>query len=374
VQRRSDERGSTVTVEMLARLLGDDARAWADAASCEAGVFCATADAHGIVPLLAERAGDAPPAIRDVLRSRTRTIAAGDAIAEASLREAIDALHGAGVDALLIKGADLAYSVYDRPHLRPRLDSDILIAPPARQRACDVLRRLGFDEVAQSGGDLLMYQQAFARHTGGAVAHAIDLHWRIANPQRFGSAFDFDELWAASGPRPSLTAAARGLSTMHALALACVHRIAHHYDEERLIWTYDIHALASRMTPADWEALAAYARARKVAAACVRGLDLARDVLGTSVPGTARRSLEEAARHEPASARYLRGGQRHIQRIWSDFSLLPSWAARARLARQHLFPPPRYMHDVYAPGSRAPLAVLYARRAWSGARRWMARS
>jgi hypothetical protein len=374
VQRRSDERGSTVTVEMLARLLRDDARAWAEAASCEAAVFCAAADAHGIVPLLAERAGGAPPAIRDALRSRMRAIAAGDAIAEASLREAIDALHGAGVDALLIKGADLAYSVYARPHLRPRLDSDILIALPARQRACDVLRHLGFDDVAQSGGDLLMYQQAFARRTGGSVAHAIDLHWRIANPQRFGPAFDFDELWGASSLRASLAPAARGLSTLHALALACVHRIAHHYDEERLIWTYDIHALAARMTPADWEALAAYARARTVAAACVRGLDLASDVLGTSVPETTRRSLEEAARHEPASARYLRGGHRHIQRIWSDFSLLPSWAARARLARQHLFPPPRYMHDVYAPGSRAPLAVLYARRAWSGARRWMARS
>jgi hypothetical protein len=186
--------------------------------------------------------------------------------------------------------------------------------------------------------------------------------------------FDVGELWTASTARPSLGTAARGLSTMHALVLACVHRIAHHYDEERLIWTYDIHVLSAGMTPADWDALSTYARERRVAAACLRGLDLAATTFGAHVPESTRARLEEAARREPASARYRRGGQRHIQRIWSDFSLLPSWTARARLARQHLFPSSRYMHDVYAPGSRAPLAVLYARRAWSGARRWMARS
>jgi hypothetical protein len=45
-----------------------------------------------------------------------------------------------------------------------------------------------------------------------------------------------------------------------------------------------------------------------------------------------------------------------------------------RLVRQHLFPSAHYMRGVYAPASTAPLPVLYARRAWRGARRWLARS
>jgi hypothetical protein len=363
-----------MTVETLGRLVRGAASAWADVAALEADAVCRVADEHGVVPLLAERAGDAPPAIRDALRSWTRAAAARDAIVEASLRETIAALHGAGVDALLIKGVDLAYSVYARPHLRPRIDTDILIAQTALQRAGDALRRIGFEAIEQSGGDLLMYQHAFARDAGPAVSHVIDVHWRVANPQRFGSAFDFEDLLTASVARPALGSAARGLSTMHALVLACVHRIAHHYDEERLIWTYDIHLLAGQMTPSEWDALATYAQERGVAAACARGLALARETFGAGVPDATRQRLAAAAGREPVSARYRRAGQRHIQRIWSDFALLPSWTDRARLARQHLFPSSRYMHDVYAPGSRAPLAVLYARRAWVGARRWMARS
>lgn len=355
-------------------MLRGDRSAWDAAAAVDATEICRIADVHGITPLLAERAGEAAPELRETLRTSARTTAVRDAIAEVSLVAALAALRYVGIDALLIKGADLAYSVYARPHLRPRLDTDLLIAETSRARAQSVLRDLGFEEVAQSGGDLLMYQQAFARRLDGAMTHVIDLHWRIANPQRFGSVLGFDELWAASTPRPALGLAARGLSTWHALVLACVHRIAHHYDEERLIWTYDIGALAARMTMEEWGAVVAYARTHRIAAACIRGLDLARDTFGAGIPDATREALRAAARDEPESAPYRRAGQRHIQRIWSDFALLPSWSARARLARQHLFPSPRYMHDVYAPGSRAPLAVLYARRAWVGARRWMARS
>ena len=53
---------------------------------------------------------------------------------------------------------------------------------------------------------------------------------------------------------------------------------------------------------------------------------------------------------------------------------VPSWSGRLRLMRQHAFPPARYMRDVYAPASLAPLWMLYLRRIVSGSRRWLSRS
>jgi hypothetical protein len=45
-------------------------------------------------------------------------------------------------------------------------------------------------------------------------------------------------------PDPS----ARGLSSVDALVLTAVHRIAHEFDSERLIWLYDIDLIARGLT------------------------------------------------------------------------------------------------------------------------------
>ena len=47
----------------------------------------------------------------------------------------------------------------------------------------------------------------------------------------------------------------RGLSPVHALLVACIHRVAHHRGTERLIWLLDIHLLASRLEEREWTAL-----------------------------------------------------------------------------------------------------------------------
>jgi hypothetical protein len=329
---------------------------------------------HGVAPLLAS---NIPPEVGrdlgDTLRRESVRAAARDALTDAALRILTNALAGAAVDALVFKGADLAYSCYSQSHLRPRTDSDILIAHAARSRANDVLHRLGYMPVPQTGGDLLMYQQPFILRDGDRILHTVDLHWRVANPQQFGDVAPFEDLWADSEPRPRLGAAARGLAPTHAFALACVHRVAHHYDDERLIWIHDLHQLAQRLTASDWERVTAWAVSRRVAAVCARGAALTTSLFGTAIPEGVRSTLASAAAREPRSRRYL-GHRRHVDRILTDLALMPSWTARARLARQHVFPPARYMRDVYAPDSDLPVAVLYVQRAWRGARRWMAKA
>jgi hypothetical protein len=201
------------------------------------------------------------------------------------------------------------------------------------------------------------------------MVHVVDLHWRLVNPQQFGHVLDHGE-----ADRQAIEIAAlpggRGLCSVHALLLACVHRVAHHQGSEALVWLYDIHLLSERMTAAEWAQFATLASDREVGVICRQGLSLAQERFGTALPA----GVLDVNGHGAAekSAAYLEP-RRHVTRVYWDLQALPDWMARLRLMRQHLFPSARYMRMVYAPASQAPLPVLYAVRALRGARKWMAR-
>jgi hypothetical protein len=203
----------------------------------------------------------------------------------------------------------------------------------------------------------------------------VDLHWRISNPQRFGSALSVAEIRGEARPVTRLHAGAIGPSPVHALLLACVHRVAHHLDVPRVVWSYDIHLLSGLLTTAEWERFTDLARDRRVAAACARGLSSTTALFGTAaIPPAVHERLGRDAASEASIRAYLGPRMPHIARILSDLRGAGSWRRAVRMTRQHVLPPPRYMREVYAPSSHAPLPVLYVRRAWRGARRWMARA
>lgn len=332
---------------------------------------CAHADAQRVLPLLAARvaAQRIGGPLAEQLRMRARAHAAADVVRDAELRALVAGLRDRGVQALVIKGAQLAYSHYARPDLRTRLDTDLFISVDDRRQADDVLVELGYDRRLQSDGDLLMYQAPYVKTRQGAMVHVVDLHWRLVNPQQFRRVLDHAEAAAGAVDIPALPGA-RGLCDVHALLLACVHRVAHHHGSESLIWLYDLHVLSERMTAAEWTQFSTLAADREVGVICRQGLALAQARFGTAVPAAVLdvNGLDAAEK----SAVYLEP-QRHVTRVYWDLQALPGWTARLRLVRQHLFPPAQYMRGVYAPASHAPLPVLYAVRALRGARKWMAR-
>ena len=74
---------------------------------------------------------------------------------------------------------------------------------------------------------------------------------------------------------PSSAAAARALGPVDALLLACIHRVAHHDDCEKLLWIYDIHLLAHGMDRRRLKQFATRAAEKRIRAVCLRGLSLA---------------------------------------------------------------------------------------------------
>jgi hypothetical protein len=56
--------------------------------------------------------------------------------------------------------------------------------------------------------------------------------------------------------------------------------------------------------------------------------------------------------------------------LLSDVTALPDWRARARLVKEHVFPPAAYMREAYGISGRGWLPALYIWRFATGARRW----
>jgi hypothetical protein len=357
---------------LLGRVLSADL-SWASAGGWDASRLTQAADDHGVVALLwTALEGSTGPgaALREHLAPRVRAYVVRELMVERELRGVSSQLARAGVRALLTKGAALAYTAYEQPWLRPRTDTDILVATddvPSAQRALEACGYVRSD--ALTSGTLVSHQIAFERVDQHGLRHVVDLHWKIVNPQILADALVFEDLWRGARAAP-LGPDARVPSPVASLILACVHRLAHHQGLHRLIWLYDLRVLSATFENADWESLGQTARAGTVAGLCLDGLRQARDVVGARLPERLEVELATAAPLEP-SQRYLARtiGKRDV--LVSDLAALKGWGARLRLLREHAFPPVAFIRQRYGVRHPALLPALYLHRLVVGAYRWV---
>ena len=367
--------GAARATDTLVALLRGDALDPHVLAECDADALWIAAAEHRVLPLVAERMAhraEVPEAIRLMFRATATEDAVTDLIRESELVRLVADLAKAHVRPLLLKGSQLAYSHYPRADLRPRVDSDLLIPASDLSAVQEVLGRLGYEpKDGQLSGSLVIAQALYSKRKGGRLLHAVDVHWKVASPQVFAEMLSYSELAERAIPLPALGPGARGLSSVDALLVACVHRIAHHLDSDRLIWLYDIKLIAEGLTTPDWKAFLDLTVDRKVTAVCMRSLQRT-DAL---FPGTTPSWVWDAARVATQADVELSEGylteRSQAQLMLDDLRALPRWRDRARLIGQHVFPPASFMRRTYAPSSRAPLLVLYGLRFIRGATRWL---
>jgi hypothetical protein len=82
--------------------------------------------------------------------------------------------------------------------------------------------------------------------------------------------------------------------------------------------------------------------------------------------------LEAAGRSEP-TRRYVEGTVRKRDVLVSDLAVLPTWGARLRLIREHVFPPASFILKRYGVRNPLWLPALYAHRFVTGAFKWARR-
>jgi hypothetical protein len=334
--------------EWLGDVLRGDAQQWPAPPDVDALIE------HAVAPLAYARL--LHPALRDVaLRA-----AAAERPRLDDLRALLDAFAQRGIRVLIIKGTALAYDVYDAPELRPRADTDLLIAHGDVDRARALLAELGYDARVTSGDPHANRQEAFARADRFGIEHVYDLHWDIANTPVVRDALSFDELLARSVSLPRIGPAARAPSHVDALLIACIHRVAHHHDSDRLIWLYDIHLLREAMSRAEHDGFWRRAEERRVVAVCDRSVELAERWFGR---GSHHRPQRIPA-GEPSAAFLDRSRSRGAV-LAGDLAAL-GWRARLERLRDLALPPAAFMRASFPRAPRAVLPLLYVYRGARG--------
>jgi hypothetical protein len=323
---------------------------------------------HGVAPLV-YAAAHLPE-----LRDEAIHAAALEPMRLDDLRAVLDALASRGIDALLMKGTPLAYDLYPAPELRPRGDTDLLIARSSIEAMRAAMLVLGFEERLTSGDEHGVRQATFTRRDAFGVEHAYDVHWDIANNALFAETLRFDELRARAVAVPAIGMHARALSRVDALLLACVHRVAHHHDTDRLIWLVDIALLRERMTRAEHEQFWRLAADRGVAGVCMRSVEVADEWMPRARAHRAEEFLsrEEIERDEPSRV-YLDRELTYGRAMAADLRALP-WRARLQRLWQLAVPPAAFMRQSFQPRSRLVLPWLYVYRGARGLRRLFRRA
>jgi hypothetical protein len=343
---------------LRALLRGERADWPADATDSDATQLLESIEQNGIAPIVYARSPDWP--IRSALREIAIRAAAGETSRLMDVRAVLAAFEANGIRVLIIKGTGLAYDIYPSPDLRPRGDTDLLIAQSDLESARTILHALGYTSPLSSGDTLAIRQQSFMR--GG---HVYDVHWDVANSPIVRDALPFEELLHRAIAIPPIAPNALAPSHVDALLLACIHRVAHHHDIERLIWLYDIHLLRESMNAGEHARFWRLAADRRVVAICERSIELADEWFAAAPHDRARDWLTDAerSRDEPSAA--LLHHDRTGAAVLTDDLKALSWRGRFRRMRELALPPIGFMRQSFPSAPAAALPALYV---WRGAR------
>ena len=295
---------------------------------------------HGMLPLVYR--WSRIPALREpALRAAgLETIQAG------VLREVLAVLPGTP---LVTKGTSLAYSLYGSPDLRPRTDVDLLIDEGDLERVREAFHSIGFQETVS-----VIRQQMFYRIDSNRIMQSYDVHLDITNNATTAGVLQYGELRARAMRIPAIDAFAP--SHEDALLYACVHRVVHHYDVERLIWLYDIHLLYDVV---DRDVFWARAKERRVVTICRHSILLAREWFGGDAG-----ELPAPVEGEP-SRLFLDRDRSRAALLAGDLAALKSWRDRLRVLGTLAFPSAEYMRQRFGVRSQVLLPAYYV---WRGVR------
>jgi hypothetical protein len=359
----------------LAALLRDQDVPWEALGVAPAAVLeaCAEEELTSLVhQTLRRRRRDTnwPEDLREGLARVAHADAARELLRQREIVLALDALAADGLHPILLKGTPLAYSIYETPSTRPRIDTDVLIPREQVDAVRRVMTGLGYSERVHCGGEVLLCQFMMEKTDACGVHHQFDIHWKISTQSVFADVLTYDEIAAEAAPVVALGSHARAAGPIHALFLGCIHPTMHHRNVERLIWTYDVHLLAARLSGAELDRFVNLVVLKKVATIVSHRLAVARALFDTSIPDRVTTGLA-APRPVERSAAYLHTGRRWHNELVSSLNGLPRWRDRLRLLREVLFPEPSYMLHTYGITIRSTavlvLPLLYVHRGIHGA-------
>src|SRR5579862_2095928 len=254
------------------------------------GSLGASAEQHGVLPLLARALSEAGIA-GSAVRQRAREIAFRNLALTAALVKLTGSLRERGIRFLAYKGPVLAQQLYGDPTLRQFRDLDILVAPSDVLRTAEALRQLGYWDLEPFSPALLRRHVASQcewpmRSPHGTV---IELHWALF--PRYGS-FDlgFDELSRASVGIALAGEPVRAPCVGHLALVLSAHGTKHFW--YRLGWLVDFALVMRNHADGDVDRLLGDAAARGMRRILLASAALTKTVLKIKLTKTFESAIE----------------------------------------------------------------------------------
>lgn len=238
------------------------------------------------------KANDVPLVFVDELRRCAHLAAAHTLNAMSRLERLAEALNRAKVPVILLKGAALNLTIYDRPDLRPMGDVDLLVRRGDIEKTIEVLLAAGCHRGAELVRDDFFPKYYYETELvmDSPMPVRIDLHVRPLRPMHLLHFIDEGSFWANAMPVPIGSATAmipsRERMLVHLAAHAAYHGCA------RLLWLYDLKRYVEWAGGAiEWTEVVDLSTEWRVSLPVRRAFDRAEALLGPILPAAVRNAL-----------------------------------------------------------------------------------
>ena len=272
----------------------------------------------------------------------------------AQLRAILRRLNAAGIPVILLKGAALIETVYQRAALRPMSDLDLLVRREDVARVVETLGSLGFspDRYERRDGALSDFENEIMLSKTKPPGGLVEIHWSLLDSPHHQARIAMDWFWQTARECEVGQARAGVLSPEALLLHLCAHGWLQHHGASRLLWLHDVaEVLARYHEQIDWGVVIDRARQYDMVLALRETLmTMVRD-WGACIPDDALLEVRdmEPSHGECAAVDRLAAAQRSsAAEFWYDLAAMSDWRARCAYAGGALVPSATYMRWRYS--------------------------
>ncbi|MBI4219103.1 MAG: nucleotidyltransferase family protein [Chloroflexi bacterium] len=320
--------------------------------------------------------GIVPPEVVSALRDRHRGIVVRRMYFRQELAKILEALRGAGIEAIVLKGAALAETVYRDPGVRPMADLDLLVRDAGATAAQAIVQDMGYREhgTPEDREETAEWHRHLPVLLGVGKPTVVEVHRhvvRLDSPLHF----DISGFWKRARACVIAGAASRVLSPEDQLIHLCLNFFMDRRfrSGNALNQLTDISEVSKgRAGSVDWDLLASLATEYRVAGPLGCALVLAADMVEAPLPSDTLNRLWGPERIDADlsrfAARRVLSSEEFIARELIEPGRDYSTLAVARSMFRRLFPAREYMVSRYGDSARGLAGLrMYGLRLGEGA-------
>ena len=283
------------------------------------------------------------------------------------LKLVLEAAREAHLPVMVLKGADLAFTLYADPEQRHFSDIDLMVKPEHLAAFIALLERLGYRYHQEYRFEAISQKRAAFVYTKEVAAGYLVFEVHTSpHSNEMGVSFDVAGLWERSRTIVAAGVPAAGMSLEDLLLYLCWHFRSHAFD--RLIWLYDIAVVLQNCADdLDWTLLYRLARTQRLVSTLYYCLRWAEQVFGVSLsknaelerfkpPALIQKLIRRYAGDDfiPVMKRSARRKQKLLQRLMVD----NLWQL-CTMPLHVIFPSPTHLGRLYMEQSHLPVRLYW---------------